>query len=145
MGKVVGRQHVRLLDIPREGRVRHQYVKAEAAVIGLARVLAQLAKPPPTVAIGVLPVVLLDRLVPLRPVERVQVQDVGFTIPRDQVQAARDSDALLVKVDGEHVIAHVVDAPRRFGLHGEEVAFFASHGPHDLPPDMEHAVYGETC
>ena len=51
------------------------------------------------------------------PVERVEMKDVRLTVARDEVETTRDADALLIKIDCEDFLLHVVGAPLRLLFH----------------------------
>ena len=104
----------------------------------------QLAQFLPPFVVGVHPVLLLDRLVPLTPIQGVQVEDVGLAVAGDQIQATGNANALLVEIDGEDLIVDVILAPLRLLIHSKEVGRRDALVLQDLPPDMKDGVHGES-
>jgi len=129
-----------LFDVARKGRVRHQYVEAEAAIVLLVPARSELAELPPASAVGLLPFVLFDYLLPCRPIERVQVDDVGFAVPGDEVKTTGDANAFLVEIEGEDFLLDIIDATRGFYFHCEEVRRRQTHFNEYLQPNVVHRV-----
>jgi hypothetical protein len=94
VGWFIAREHVALLDVTCDGRIGHQHIELEVAIVLVARLLADLAQAREAGTVGVVPLVLLHGLVPLGPVKRVEVQEIALAVAGDAVQAAGNADTL---------------------------------------------------
>ena len=142
VGQIIGTEHVGLLDVSGEGRICHEDIEAEVSVVAGLR--AKFSELFPTLVVGVEPLFLLGGFLPALEVEGVEVEDVGLAVAGDEIETTGDADGLLVEVDGEDFILHVLGAAGGLLLHGEEVGGLLARVDEDLTPDMEDAVHGEA-
>ena len=72
------------------------------------------------------------------------MQYICLAISGDEVQATGDTDAFLVEVDAEHLVASVFGAASRLFVHREEVGLWQALLFEDGFPYMEDGVNRET-
>lgn len=78
-------------------------------------------------------------------IQRVKVKHVGLSVASNQVEGTSDTNGFLIEVDGENLVADIVPTTGRFLLGSKEVALRKPLFLHNLLPDMEDAMNGETA
>lgn len=85
-----------VLEVACKRRIRHEHVELKSTVIIFCSL--EFTKFFPAFVVGIAPILLLCRFVPLFPVERIQMQDVRFAVASNQIQATRHADTFFIKI-----------------------------------------------